>query len=103
MAKISKKNPESNHVIMLIHGPEERLEVYLNYNRAPDSLMKLTSAFQKWFPQWKAKQGPGVLRYKCSHFGLDDEVRKVSIRKGSLLLMYILYMDVREYDPSTVF
>ena len=75
MAKISKKSvPEANHVIMLIHGPEERLEVYMNHTRAPDSLVKLTGAFQKYFPQWKAKQGPGVLRYKCPHFGLDDEV-----------------------------
>ena len=68
--------PAATHLILLIHGPEERLEVYFNHQKAQDTLVSVTSAFMKHFPQWKAKQGPGVLRFKCPNFGLDNEVTK---------------------------
>ena len=39
-----------------------------------DTLVSVTSAFMKYFPLWKAKQGPGVMRFKAPNIGLDDEV-----------------------------
>ncbi|XP_063721703.1 uncharacterized protein LOC134848249 [Symsagittifera roscoffensis] len=72
-------NPPSNHLMILIHGPEERVEVYFNHHQAQDTLVSVTSAFMKYFPLWKAKQGPGVMRFKAPNIGLDDEVRLLDV------------------------